>query len=279
MNHLFKSPIFNGSPEEQEQGVSEMLEKELAKPYKKRDYDKIEELLNEYTCRNGMEEQIQKASEIGIQRAIAKTKTEKLRVRKYRPLLTAVCLAVVMAILNTISVVAFDMNAFSFIVHVVDNGFSVDFFSKEVPSESVIQIPVSEDDPYGMIAECAKNGIYPETPHYLPEGYVLTLCTNNYMPSYKSYNKFTFTNFSNQKESICFMYDLYENKEYMANAKFSNVEHNLREIEINGKTAILAEEKKDKQFTIVYHIDNLLISIFTENMPANEVYKIIESMK
>ena len=42
MNHLFKSPIFNGSPEEQGQGVSEMLEKELAKPYKKRDYDKIE---------------------------------------------------------------------------------------------------------------------------------------------------------------------------------------------------------------------------------------------
>ena len=61
MNHLFKSPIFNGSPEEQGQGVSEMLEKELAKPYKKRDYDKIEELLNEYTRMNGMEEQIQKA--------------------------------------------------------------------------------------------------------------------------------------------------------------------------------------------------------------------------
>lgn len=279
MNHLFKSPIFNGSPEEQGQGVSEMLEKELAKPYKKRDYDKIEELLNEYTRRNGMEEQIQKASEIGIQRAIAKTKTEKLRVRKYRPLLTAVCLAVVMAIFNTISVVAFDMDAFSFIVHVVDNGFSVDFFSKEMPSESVIQIPVSEDDPYGMIAECAKNGIYPETPHYLPEGYVLTLCKNSDILNFRQGMKFTFTNQNNTNESICFMYDIYESKEYMTNAKFSNTEHNLREIEINGKTAILAEEKKDKQFTVVYHIDNLLISIFTENMPANEVYKIIESMK
>lgn len=279
MNHLFKSPIFNGSPEEQGQGVSEMLEKELAKPYKKRDYDKIEELLNEYTRRNGMEEQIQKASEIGIQRAIAKTKTEKLRVRKYRPLLTAVCLAVVMAIFNTISVVAFDMDAFSFIVHVVDNGFSVDFFSKEVPSESVIQIPVSEDDPYGMIAECAKNGIYPETPHYLPEGYVLTLCKNSDILNFRQGMKFTFTNQNNTNESICFMYDIYESKEYMTNAKFSNTEHNLREIEINGKTAILAEEKKDKQFTVVYHIDNLLISIFTENMPADEVYKIIEFMK
>ena len=279
MSHLFKNPTFDGSSEEQGQGVSEMLEKELAKPYKQRDYDKIEELLNEYTRMNGMEEQIQKASEIGIQRAIAKTKTGKLRVRKYRPLITVVCLAVVMALLNTISVVAFDMDAFSFIVHVVDNGFSVDFFSKEVPSESVAQIPVSEDAPYGMIAECAKNGIYPETPHYLPEGYVLTLCANNHIPSYKKYNCFTFTNSSNQNESICFYYQLYEDSEKLKYAKFSNTEHNLREIEINGKKAILAEEKKDKQFTIVYHIDNLLISIFTENMPADEVYKIIESMK
>lgn len=279
MNHLFKNPTFNSSSEEQGQEVSEMLEKELAKPYKKRDYDKIEELLTEYTRMNGMEEQIQKASETGVQKVIARTKTRKLRVRKYRPLVTVVCLAVVMAIFNTISVAAFDMDAFSFIVHIIDDGFSVDFFSKEVPSESVVQIPVSEDDPYGMIAECAKNGIYPETPHYLPEGYVLTLCTNNYMPSYKSYNKFTFTNFSNQKESICFYYQLYEDSENLKYSKFSNTEHNLREIEVNGKKAILAEEKKDKQFTIVYHIDNLLISIFTFDMSADEVHKIIESMR
>lgn len=279
MNHLFKNPTFNGSSEEQGQEVSEMLEKELTKPYKKRDYDKIEELLTEYTRMNGMEEQIQKASETGVQKVIARTKTRKLRVRKYHPLITVVCLAVVMAIFNTISVAAFDMDAFSFIVHIIDDGFSVDFFSKKVPSESVVQIPNSEDDPYGMIAECSRNGLYPETPHYLPEGYVLTLCKYSDIPKFRQGMKFTFTNQNNANESICFMYDIYESKEYMTNAKFSNVEHNLREIEINGKTAVLAEEKKDQQFTIVYHIDNLLISIFTENMPTNEVYKIIESIK
>ncbi|MBR4320653.1 MAG: DUF4367 domain-containing protein [Oscillospiraceae bacterium] len=279
MNHLFKNPTFNGSSEQQGQEVSEMLEKELAKPYKKRDYDKIEELLNEYTRMNGMEEQIQKASETGVQKVIARTKTRKLRVRKYRPLITVVCLAVVMAIFNTISVAAFDMDAFSFIVHIIDDGFSVDFFSKKVPSELVVQIPNSEDDPYGMIAECEKNGLYPETPHYLPEGYVLILCDCLNMPKFCQGMKFTFKNQNNANESICFMYDLYESEEYITNAKFSNVEHDLREIEVNGKTAILAEEKKDKQFTIVYHIDNLLISIFTKNMPADEVYKIIESMR
>ena len=279
MNHLFKNPTFNSSSEEQGQEVSEMLEKELAKPYKKRDYDKIEELLNEYTRMNGMEEQIQKASETGVQKVIARTKTRKLRVRKYRPLVTVVCLAVVMAILNTISVVAFDMDAFSFIVHVVDNDFSVDFFSKEVPSESVIQIPVSEDDPYGMIAECAKNGIYPETPYYLPEGYVLTLCANNHIPSCKKYNCFTFTNQTNKNNWIYISYDLYENSEMMEQSKFPNIEHNLTEIQLNGHKAILAEEKKDRQFQIIYHIDNLLIYIFTQNVSGEELNKIIESMR
>ena len=276
MNHLFKSPIFNGSPEEQGQGVSEMLEKELAKPYKKRDYDKIEELLNEYTRRNGMEEQIQKASEIGIQRAIAKTKTGKLRVRKYRPLLTAVCLAVVMAIFNTISVVAFDMNAFSFIVHVVDNGFSVDFFSKKVPSESVIQIPVSEDDPYGMIAECAKNGIYPETPHYLPDGLFLIGVGTNDLKNFEKYVMFNFISENNQK--ISFSYHAFDNSIAMQGATFPNDEHNFQEIKVNGHPALLAEEKKDKEFTLVYCCDDLLMCHFScWNISESEVKKIIDS--
>ena len=278
MNHLFKNPTFNSSSEEQGQEVSEMLEKELAKPYKKRDYDKIEELLNEYTRMNGMEEQIQKASETGVQKVIARTKTRKLRVRKYRPLVTVVCLAVVMAIFNTISVAAFDMDAFSFIVHIIDDGFSVDFFSKEVPLESVVQIPVSEDDPYGMIAECSRNGLYPETPHYLPEGYVLTSNNNNEMTSYKKYNRFTFTNQINENDWIYISYDLYENGKMMEESKFPNIEHNLTEIQFNGHIAILAEEKKDRQFQIIYHIDNLLIYIFTQNVSREELNKIIKSI-
>ena len=266
MNHLF-----NGSPEEQGQGVSEMLEKELAKPYKKRDYDKIEELLNEYTRMNGIEEQIQKASEIGIQRAIAKTKTEKLRVRKCRPLLAVVCLAIVMAILNTISVVAFDMNAFSFIVHVADGGFSVDFFSKEVPSESVIQIPVSEDDPYGMIAECAKNGIYPETPHYLPEGFAL----ENIEIFDRDVAKRLAFNYRRNNEFIVIYYtELYD---FNFKSGIPSDHFNLEKIQVNGKSAIISKE--DGQFTLIYYDNNMEYVIATNHLDYNECDKIVASIK
>lgn len=280
MNHLFKNPTVNGSFEEQGQEVSEMLEQELTKPYRKRDYDKIEELLNKYTAMNHLDEQIEKVSEQGIQKVIAQTRKRKTRIRKYRPLLTVAVLALILVTVNVISVTAVDESIFSVIVNFAKTNFSVDFFSSEVPEESVLHLPVTDDDTYGMIEECIKNGIEPETPHYLPDDYVMTLCTNNMgIPSYVKYNKFIFTNKNNKNSHIFFNYELYENAEFIKNTRFSNIEHNLTEIQLNGKTAILAEEKKDKQFTIVYRIDNLLISIFTQEVPAEEVYKVLNSMQ
>ena len=64
----------------------------------------------------------------------------------------------------------------------------------------------------------------------------------------------------------------------MSSAKFSNFVHHLSEIEINDKPAILAEEKKDKQFTVVYPIDTLLITIFTQDVSWEEVDKVINSI-
>ena len=274
-NHLLSGHFEQDALQE----FNQMLDKETAKPLKKQNPEEIEEITNAYLALSGREQEIRQSAEKGIQKLLDKPlKKSVLRRRNHIRLWTAACIAGAVLILNAITAAAFDMDAFSFVVHIVDDGFSVDFFSPKVPQEDVIQLPTTEDDPYGIIAECEKNGLYPETPHYLPEGYVLTLCKYSDMPKFCQGMKFTFKNQNNVNESICFMYHLYENEEYMTNAKFSNVEHNLREIEVNGKTAILAEEKKDKQFTIVYHIDNLLISIFTENMPDDEVYKIIESI-
>ena len=64
----------------------------------------------------------------------------------------------------------------------------------------------------------------------------------------------------------------------MEESKFPNIEHNLTEIQFNGHIAILAEEKKDKQFQIIYHVDNLLIYIFTQNVSREELNKIIKSI-
>ena len=108
---------------------------------------------------------------------------------------------------------------------------------------------------------------------------MLTAYYHEDMSSYLNYIQFTFTNQHNAKQSIMFSYDLYADEKSISSAKFSNVEHRFSEIKINGNPAILAEEKEDNQFTVVYCIDKLLISIFTQDISTEEVNQIISSIK
>lgn len=62
---------------------------------------------------------------------------------------------------NFISVAAWDMNIVSAVIKLTKGGFSVDFGESE---KNKIVLPTTEDDPYGIIAECAKYNIYFETP-------------------------------------------------------------------------------------------------------------------
>ena len=263
--------------------IDKLLSEEFDKPEQNRDYDMIDELTELYLSLSGLDEQIDEASESGM--IALKEKMQSIHrphfTRRIRLLITAACVALVMLTANLITVSAFDMNIFSFIVHFADNGFSIDFplFSNEVPDNDIIELSATPDDPYGMIAECEKYGIYPETPHYLPEGYVLTICHCTEIRSYSADVQFTFTNQHNTKQVISISYELYEDGNSISTAKFPNDEHHLSEIQINDKPAILAEEQKDRQFTVVYPIDRLLISIFTQDVSKQEVNQIINSIK
>ena len=262
------------------QEINRVLEEELKKPARKRDYDKIEELTQAYTELMGTEAQVETSMQCCISEFKSKARSKTKITRKMRIVFAAISVAVVLFIMNIITVSAFNMNAFSFLVHLADDGFFVDsLVSNEVPSDEIIQLPVTPNDPYGMIAECAKYGIFSETPHYLPEGYVLTVCYYADMLSFLKQIKFTFRNQHNAKQTISFSFELYEDEKSIKNTKFLNVENRLNEIKINDKPAILAEEQKDKQFTVVYPIDTLLITIFTQDVSKEEVNQIINSMQ
>lgn len=263
------------------QEINRALDEELKKPAKKRDYDKIEELTQAYTKLMGTEAQVEASMQCCISEFKSKARPKKKITRRMRIVFAAISVAVVLFVMNIITVSAFNINVFSFIVHITDKNFSVNspLFASEVSADDVIELSVSPDDPYGMIAECTKYGIYPETPHYLPKGYVLTLCRHTNVSSYSEDMRFTFTNQQNAKQTITFSYELYEDVESTNNVKFSNVEHRLSEIKINNNPVILAEEKEDKQFVIVYSIDNLLISIFTQDISKEEVNQVINSIK
>ncbi|MDE7120802.1 MAG: DUF4367 domain-containing protein [Oscillospiraceae bacterium] len=263
------------------QEINRALDKELKKPAKKRDYDKIEELTQTYTELMGAEAQVEASMQCYISEFKSKARPKRKITRRMRIVFATISVAVVLFVMNIITVSAFNMNVFSFIVHVADDGFEISSpsSSSEISDADMIELPVSSDDPYGMIAECAKYGVYPETPHYLPEGYVLTVCYYADMLSFLKQIKFTFRNQHNAKQTISFSFELYEDEKSIENTKFLNIENRLNEIEINDKPAILAEEQKDKQFTVVYPIDTLLITIFTQDVSKEEVNQIINSMQ
>lgn len=181
------------------------------------------------------------------------------------PVLFAVA---VMLTANYISVMAWDMNIISAVIEFTQGGFSVNFGKNE---HKVIELPTSEDDPYGIIAECAKYDIYPETPHYLPEGFELVFAEHNE----SSYCNLATFDFYNGKKSISLSYTLYWDK--VGQIGIPSDEYNISETTVNGYPAIISKE--DDQFTLAYQIDNTVIVIFSQDVDYAECDKIVASIK
>ena len=170
-----------------------LTDEEMSKPVKKRDYEKIASLSADLCALidgepetneidNGINKLYNRISEYEKNR-------RKPSVRVVRKMIPVVCVAAVMLAANCFTVSAFGKNVFSIVIEFAQGGFSIDFNKQN----DVIELPTSEDDPYGIIAECAKYEIYPETPHYLPDGFELTLMTND-VNEHSNYAKFVFRN-------------------------------------------------------------------------------------
>ena len=74
------------------------------------------------------------------------------------------------------------MNIFSLAVELTQGGVKIDFGNK---SEEIV-LPTSENDPYGIIGKCEEMDITAETPHYLPEGFML-VCMESDKNDYMDY--------------------------------------------------------------------------------------------
>ena len=242
--------------------ISERVDRELSK--KNPDYDLIAELSNGYAELVGADERVKARSEQHINEIISKAKHQKPRKNaRIKTIIAVAACAAFFFTANYISVAAFDMNIFKAVVKYTDNGFSVNF-SREEPQEN--------SDPYGIKAECEKYGIYPEVPTYLPKGFEKPEI------EHKNFDNFQVVNFrfQNDNMSIGIYYNLFDNLEDMSKVGFPSDYFNIEHIEINGRPAITSKE--DNQCTLVYAKNNLLMSIFTVDVPYSECDKIIESI-
>lgn len=245
------------------------LDKETAKPLRKRDFDRIEQLtaqLNELTGDNSDSEQPDTSELYKRIRNYEKTSKKPFSVMKrFAPVLC--CMVFVLAA-NCITVLAYDMNIISAVIKFTQGGFSVDFGNQ--PEEVVL--PTSEDDPYGFIAKLAEYDIEFETPHYIPDGFVLTEVDTNVNENYANTVRFIFRK---NKQTISIDYVRYWND--VGQIGIPSDHYNISETEINGSPAIVSKE--DNQYTITYQKDKTVFFMFADGVPYDECEKIVESIK
>ncbi len=247
--------------------IRRMMDEEMAKSPHKRDYQKIAQLSHEYCELMGMTDEVEQTSATGIQEVLRKSRKLKIQPSKRTTRIFSILLvAAVLAVANTITVFAVNENIVSFIVNRAENGFSV----TPVP-ETVIELPTSEDDPYGIRAECAKYGLDVEVPTYLPEGFVLVDVDEHESIVKKD------VNFYFVKEGTHLM--LKYTELYTPNAK-SNIpsDHfNLEEIEVNGKSAVTSKE--DRQYNLIYYDGNMEYFMTSDYLDYQECDKIVASIR
>ncbi len=248
------------------------LEKETQKPFKQQSYGKISSISaalarlesgESSTCLNRIEEGVNK-----------KIENHESRGGEKRLRCAVVILSILVFILsiNTVTVSAWNMNVFSLVVELTQGGVKIDFSNQETNQKEEIVLPTSEDDPYGIIAVCEDMGIYIETPHYLPEGYILT---DMFTEENDIVDVAAFT-FSKGNRYVSINFSKFHNEDSLS-VGIPSDEHNLTEITVNGHTGIKSME--DNQMVITFASGTVVFNMFTQEVDYDECEKIIESLK
>lgn len=248
--------------------MKRQLDEETAKPLRKRDFEKIEQLTESMS--ELLDDTDTDCSE-GISKLYSRIEQEKIRNRKpirvMKKFFPVICCAVVILAANCISVAAWNKNIVSAVIEFTKGGFSVTFDKKDI-----VELPTSEDDPFGIIAECAKYGIYPETPYYIPDGFELEHTSSNINENTSNIVCFVF---KKGNQSIAFDFEVYHNE--VGQIGIPSDHYNISETEVNGYPAIVSKE--DNQYTITYQKDKTVFFMFADGLPYDECEKIVESIE
>ncbi len=251
--------------------LNRMLDEEMAKPHKVRDYAKIEEISRACAAVMGDAEQEKEAMQQGYETLTAALHKPRIRMtRRFKAAAVLASAAVLMVGANIFTVAAYDMNLFSALVKIVDGGFALN----PQPQETV-ELTVVADDPYGIKAECAKYGITEVlAPTYLPEGFTLGNVTHDFAED--CLNSVFFTFYDAERNSIQIYYDQWDSESLYGNTPCDS--YNLTETTIDGNPAVISKE--DGQYVLVFRNDtNLETKFWMEGVAYEECDKIIASLE
>ncbi len=270
---------------EMEAELREMLDEEMKKPVKKRDAALIAELTGAITeiCGFSTENICNDESISKISGKVTETGRRRKSISVRRISAIAACAALLFG-LNQASLNAYGENVFKRAYHFTKGGITIMIGENteptepptappateaSAPEEEVIELPTYPGDPYGIKAVCAKYGIYPLTPTYIPEGFKLVEdyeddtghCTDIILHYVK------------EEKIINICYTLYRTDNVSVGIPMDST--NIQETNINGK--LFTVIKEDNQLKAYYIDGRLFCSVFTFNIDYSEADKILNS--
>lgn len=248
--------------------LEKQLDREFAKPNP--DYDLVDELTAAILeTRGKVVKEIDVQSEIRTIKNKADKGIKRFRCPKWVVAVSAACIVFIGA--NTVSTAAWGMNIFSAIVQISKGGISINLNNSE--KQGAIELPTSDNDPYGIKAKCAEYDISPITPYYLPEGFKLTDCKENIL-SHSTDLRFIY---ENDNAKLILSYEAYTNSYDIPPIGIPSNTYNLQEVEVNGQTMFILKE--DGQFTATFLNDGIVYVITSNNLDFAECKKVVESIK
>lgn len=247
------------------------LDKEMQKTFKKRDFDKIDELTQSIRELTESELSIHKRNVNGI--AAIKEKAENNDRRsvsvRFKRLAAALCVCFATVVgLNIISFRAWGMNFFSAIIELRKGSISIDFGKQQ---HDVIELPASQDDPFGIKAKCNEYGIQPEIPMYLPDNFELINIDTQQLDILLNITFY----FKNGNEKLNISYINYKDTDQIPPLNIPSDAYNVSEKEVNDHTIYILKE--DNQFTATYIQEDMVYGIYADGLDYDECQKVIES--
>lgn len=253
--------------------LQSQLNEELKKPFKKQDFDKIEQLTSSIRALAGNEDAIKLRNECGKRYLLERAAQKKRRSVGKIPvtiLAAALCCLTVVLGLNAYSFSTWGVNIFSAVVKYTQSGVSLDF---STPDSGFSDAESSEADSYGIKEKCAKYGVECEAPEYMPDGFELS----DFLCEELSDSTNCYFYYINGDSRLNLTIEKYNDSELIPPVLIPNEEHDVEQKFISGKLVYIMNN--ENAYTAVYSSGNIVYLIYTEGLGYEKLEKIIDSME
>lgn len=241
------------------------IENELSKPFKKRDFALIDGLMTLLYEIKGIELDSPPIEEIRAKNLEKAAKQKKIAFKRYAVIVGTVIVGIFG--LNVFSEKAYGTNALGAFVEIVSGRLSIDYTKKDV----FIELPITDNDPYGLREECKKYGIEPLLPSYIPKDFKLTYSEINETTEIILVN-FTY---KLKKQSIDIIIYQYINE--LPDSIKSSSDGIYEEMDIDG--ILMSIIRDDKEHRVTFNYENSIYAINTQNIDYDVLFDVLYSFQ